>query len=314
MATLSVSELLMDTMDAFKVQFPMITAFSTDFSSATAKKDDTITGHVSTLPSVQSYDATTGYEANAAESSSLITDVPVTLDRLRHVPVKVDYLDQISSKKDLYQEAIRNQAFVLGKSVVDYVLSLVLAANFTYSETESEASTTKQTLDTIAGDLNANGAAPVGRFGIVNTNVYNSLESDARIASGDYHGQMRSSNGYGSLVNVSGFGNIWEYPDLPSNSENLTGFFGTKNAAVIASRAPTDPSAIAAANGIPQIANFETITDPDSGLTMFAIQWQKSGLFDVYTTVGLLYGAKAGAQAGGANAIVDQAGVRLKSA
>ena len=36
-------------------------AFSTDFSSKTAVKGDKITAHISTLPAVQDYDATTGF-------------------------------------------------------------------------------------------------------------------------------------------------------------------------------------------------------------------------------------------------------------
>lgn len=312
MATLSVNEILGLTLEAFKVRFPMINMWTNDFSSGTAKLNDVITAHVAGLPGIESYDSSTGYEANADEASTLITDVPVTLDRLRHVPVKVDYLDQLSSKKDLFKEAISNQAFVLGKSVVDYVLSLVLAANFTYSKTAPAP--TKQDIDSICGTLNTNGNPPIGRNGIVNTLAYNSLESDARIASKDYKGQMRGNSGYGQIQNVSGFDNIWEYPDLPTNSENLNGFFGTKNAAVIASRVPQDPTQLATSMGIPAIANFATITDPDSGLTFFGIQWMKAGLFDVYVTVALLYGAKAGTQGGSANAITDKAGVRMVTA
>ncbi len=82
----------------------------------------------------------------------------------------------------------------------------VLAANFTQSSTFSEASSDKDMLDNVRSDWNTIGAAPVGRFGIVNTAVYTALEADARIASGDdYHGQQRKANAYGHLQNVAGF-------------------------------------------------------------------------------------------------------------
>lgn len=311
MATLSVNEILMQTMEAFKVRYPMITMFTNDFSSATAKLNDTITGHVAVLPGLEEYDATTGYEANADESSALITDVPVVLDRLRHVPVKVDYLDSLASKKNLYREAISNIAFVLGKSIIDYALSLTSSTNFSYSITYSTANTTKAALDAATAQLNTNGNPPTGRNGLVNTAAFNALESDPRISSGDYHGQRRTSNAYGVLQGVSGFDNVWEYPDFPSNSQNQSGFFGSKNSAIIATRVPADPTNVAIAAGIPAIAKFETVTDPDSGLTFLGIQWMKAGLFDVYVTIAALYGIKAGSQGGAANAITDKAGVRL---
>lgn len=314
MPTLSVDEIMADTLDAFKTSFPMINAISTDFSSKTAKKDDTITAHVSTLPAVQSYNASTGYKANAAEASSLITDVPVVLDQLKHVPVKIDYLDAISSKKDLYQEAIRNQAYVLGKSVMDALLAKVVDANFSNTEVVTIANTDKTTLDSARKNLNTQDAQQSGRFGIVNSDFFAELEDDQKIASGDYHGQRVGNKALGHLTNVSGFENVWEYPDLPDNSENLTSFFGDRRALVCASRLPSDAERVASQAGVPQIASFSTITDPDSGLSLMGIGWQEQGTFDTYLTIALLYGTAAGSQGGADGALLDNAGYRVTSA
>ncbi len=312
-ATLTASEILQDTLDAFKVQFPMLKAFTTDFSSERAVKDQSVIAHIATLPSVQDYDATDGFEANAAESSDLLTDVAVTMDRLKHVPVRIKYLTAIASQKDLYRKQIYNQAFVLGKSVVDYALSLVVAANFSEETIATIANTDKSTLDAVAKAMNARGCPPVGRFGIVNGDFYNALEGDSRIASGDYYGQRRSSNAYGALRNVAGFENIWEYPDLPAGVDNLSGFFAEPRSIVIASRLP-DVQSSAEALGVPSIASFETVTDPDSGLSLLGICWQKQGTFDVWMTIALLYGAKAGSQGGGAGVKCDYAGHRVVTA
>lgn len=311
-ATLATAEILADTLDAFKVAFPMLKSFGTDFSSETVKKDQQVIAHIASVPSVQDYDGTTGFQANAADVTGLFVDVPITMNKLRHVPVKIAYLSSLASKKDLYKEAVRNIAYALGKDVVDYGLSLAVAANFSYSATAGLANTSKDTLDAITKDMNSRGAAAMGRFGIVNGDVYNKLEEDARIASGDYHGQKRTSGAYGRLSGVSGFENIWEYPSLPSTG-NMTGFFGDRRAIVFASRLPNDIQQVAADAGVPAVARFETMTDPDSGLSFLGIAWQQQGTFDVYLTIAALFGASAGKQGGAAAAICDKAGVILKT-
>lgn len=314
-ATLSATEILQDTLESFKVQFPMLTGpagFGTDFQPKTARKGNTIIAHIRTLPSTQSYDSSSGYEANAAEASSLLTDVPVALDQHIHVPVKIDHIDVLSSQKDLYAGAIADMAFVLGKAVVDDALAEVKAANFSYGDNVTIANTSKTTLNAATKKLNENGNAPRGRFGLVTSDFYNALEEDARLSSRDYHGQMRQANGYGELQNVAGFERVWEYPDLRTAAgESINGFFGGRNAVAIASRVPSDPSQLAASIGIPAIAKFETVTDPNSGLTLLGIQWMKAGVFDIYLTVALIWGVAAGKQGGTAGTKCDKAGYRV---
>src|ERR1700752_2556902 len=119
--TLSATELLVDVLEAFKKKFPMLKFFSTDFSSAAAVLNQQVIARITQLPSVQTYDTTNGYDNSSLDSKSAIVDVPVTLDQHKHVPVKILYLDRIASKIDLYNEAITNIGYVMGKSVIDYV-------------------------------------------------------------------------------------------------------------------------------------------------------------------------------------------------
>ncbi len=315
MSTLQTEELLTDVMDAFKVRFPLINNITTDFDGSSAKLGQTITARVSSLPTVQDYDATNyGYETNAADANGLTSDVSVTLNRHKHVPVKIDYIDQISTKRDLYNETIGNLAYSLGKEAFDHAMSLIVEAGFSYEVTEALADTDKDTLSSLSKTLNANGAAPVGRFGIVNSDTYNALEADQRISSGDYYGQSRTSNGYGQLSNVAGFENIYEYPDMPANTINLAGFFGTREAMVMAARIPNDVEQLANRVGIPSISKVDTVTDADTGLSLMGITWQKSGVFDVYTTLVWVYGMAAGRLGGAAGAGLDKAGVKLVTA
>jgi hypothetical protein len=312
--TLSTTQILELVMDAFKVRLPFLcVAFATDFSSERAKFNQTVNARIAGLPTVQDYDGTTGYKANAAEAKSLLTDVPVTINRHKHVPIKLDFIDAASTvaQINLLEEATMNCGYALAKSIADYCLSLVISTNFSQSSPYSEANSDLDMLANIRADLNAKGANTLGRFGIVNSGVMTALSTDSRIGSGDYHGQRINAEALGHLQGIQGFANIWEYPDMPHNSENLTGFFGTRDAVLLATRVPSDASEIARAAGIPQIASFETMTDEDTGLTLLGIKWIEQGTFDVYCTVAVMYGAVAGMQAGSTGALTDYAGHRL---
>lgn len=312
-ATISIDELSGDTLDAFKVMFPMLSGFSTNFSSATAQLNDTVTGTIGLVPTVRDYDGTTGYKANAAESKDLAANVPVTIDRHKHVPTKVDYIDEISSKKDLYQMATANRAFALGKEIVDYVASLFVAANFSQTSTYSVANSDLDMLINVAEDMNVIGASPFGRIGLVNSLVMSTLMADSRIASKDFYGQLgRSGGGYGVVRGVAGFEAIYEWPSLPANAENLSSFFCTREAVILAARVPSkiaNPSA-----AMQRIAPTSIVSDADTGLAFGGIEWCDPGTFDDYMTLALLYGAKAGKQAGSSGAVTDYAGHRVVTA
>lgn len=315
--TLSTTQILDLVMDAFKVRLPFLMgAFATDFSDEKAKLNQTVNARIAKLPTVQSYDATTGYKNGATDAKSVLDDVPVTIDQHKHVPIKLDFLDAAAVVKQikLLEEATMNCGYVLAKSMADYCLSLVVAANFSKNSVFTAANSDLDMLTTLREGLNGVGANAMGRFGIVNSPVMTSLSTDSRISSGDYHGQQIGAEAWGHLRAIQGFGDIWEYPDMPTNTENLSGFFGTRESIVLAARVPTDTSEIAKAAGIPQVASFETMTDPDTGLTLLGIKWIEQGTFDVYCTVTAMYGAVAGSQAGADGALTDYAGHRVVTA
>lgn len=310
-ATLTVDEILMDVLDAFKTSVPWLAAFSTDLSSKTARKGDKITAHISILPTVQAYDANQGgFKNGATDVANLLADVPVTLDQFPHVPIKVGWLTQLSSKKPLYKEAIRNYAYVLGKSVVDTALTKVVAANFHYTEALANPNVTLDSLEVFRTHLNAQKAAQLGRFGLVNSDFAAALQNDDRVKSSLFYGQLNGNQGYRHFQNIAGFANVWEYPDFPANAENLSAFFGDPRAIVIASRRP-DFSNAASDLGVPEVMSFFPIEDPDTGLFMLGVGWQEAGTGDVYVSVCILYGVAAGKQGGANDAITDKAGYRV---
>lgn len=312
--TLTVSELLSDTLEAFKLVCPAILAMGTDLSQEKAVLNQSVIAKVRQLPTVQDYDAAQGgYKNGATAASSLLVDVPVTINQHKHVPVKITHLSQIASQRKLYQDGVNDLAYVLGKSIVDYALGRVLAANFSQSTTEAIVDTNRDTLGTVRKAMNAKKAGRT-RYGVVNSDFFEALDADSRIASKDYYGQQTGGEAFGRLTNVAGFKEIWEYPDLSANGENLSGFFWDPRALTIATRVPDMNIEMAQAFGIPVTAKVETVRDPDTGLTLLGISWMENGTMDLYTTVTVLYGVTAGKQAGSTGDICDYAGHRVKTA
>lgn len=325
--TLSVPEILQDTMDAFKAALPPFETFSTDFSSATAVKGDKITAHISQLPAVQAYDATNGFNNSPANVTTLIQDVSVTLSSFNHVPIQIKWLDQLSAKKALYKEAIRNYGYVLAKKVLDDLLGQITLGNslaggitlgaFFNRQIVATPNVNLDQMEAVRTQMNTQKAAPMGRFGIVNSSFAASLQNDDRIKSALFYSQLNGGEGYRHFRNVAGFENIWEYPDFPANSVNATAFFGDRRALVIANRR-VDFSTAAQELGVPQIMQFYPMTDEETGLQMTGVAWQAVGTGDVFVSAAVLYGVTAGANVTGESPTVvnhgaDQAGLVITS-
>ena len=310
--TLSVNELVADVLESYKVQFPVISNFARDFSSDSARRGQTITARVlSSIASPASYDDSTGYESTLNPVGDLTNDINITLDQHKYVSVSMDYVDMISTQRDLYGEVATTLANTLGKGLMTAIWDGIKADNFAKSVTELTANVDLETLHAVRQEMNINGASVAGRYGIVNSEVMTKLLTDDKIASGDFYGQLSGANGIGILRNIAGFEAIYEYPAGDDNGENLTGFFGDRNAINIASRVPSDFQAQAARANAPAIASNTIVQDEDTGMPMMALSYQKAGTFDIVATLTHIYGLKHGKSGGANNTGTDLSGVRL---
>lgn len=221
MATLSATLILQKTLSANRTLFPMIGRMGTDFDDSPLRLNDTVKAHIRSLPSAAAYDATTGYVNGATEANTLLTDVDITVDSHKHVPIKLDHLNAIADQKESFEGAIGDTAYVLGKTMIDSVLAKAKSSNFSYSSTYTAANADADVLAEITENMNSNGASPSGRIGLVSPAVASTLSLDQRIASRDYYGQLTGASGLRMFRGVGGFEAIYEYPGLPSN--NATG-------------------------------------------------------------------------------------------
>jgi hypothetical protein len=302
LGTLNAALVTLRVMSFLRKQVPALDAVSTDFSGEQADFDQQIIARVITVPAVADYSAVDGYVAGDPAA----VDVPVTINKHRHVTLEFNVTDLSSTKRNLIDEQAKVAAYALGKDLVDAVLALGTVANFGTEVVETVANTQRSTLGKIRKQLNAQGATPMGRFGILASDPFENLTDDERIVSSLFNpGSQQDNRPSGLLTGIKGFEQIIEYVDLPA-AGNMTGFFGTKDALVVATRIPKDPALL-----FPELAgggSIEIVKDPDTGMSMLVRQWYDWQAGKVYFSLVWMYGAAKGVT-GQATRLVSAANV-----
>lgn len=310
--TLSVDVILKDIFDAFQLETPELfgkAGFAKDYSSDSSAIGSEIIGKISHLPVVADYDADNGGFKNGAQDvTTLIEDVPVTLNRLDHVPVKIGFLTGLATKGvDLYKAAVANIGSALGATVVNRVLSEA-AVNCSNTTTLAPF---QANLDGFETQLRAKANAQKmvnPRFAIIGSAYAAELGSDDRVRSNLFYGQLNGDNGYRAWKNLGGFQWVREYPDIINSGNNIGGIICDPRFALVAVRKIRDMEQAARSLGIRQMMKFYPLRDEDSGLELCGIAWQEAGTGDVYLSVAILYGVHCGTGGGAPGSLTDDAG------
>jgi len=264
MPTLTVDEILQDTMDAFKVRVPGLNRMSTDFRGNSLKLNKTYTGHIASVPEVTSYDAAAGgYQNGATDIRTLLTDVDVTVDQHPKVSLSASHLNQIADDKRAYDKVVANMGFALAKNMVTHIAGKFSARQVSQSSTYTTGNSDYDAIEAIRSAMNTKKASPIGRVGVVNTAVASALHLDDRVLSADYRGQMDGGNAYRVFQNLAGFESVSEWPELPTNN-------GTALAVTI--EADDDVVTVASAHGllVGDRITFPTLTG-GAGLTAASV-------------------------------------------
>lgn len=310
MPTLTVTEILTQTLASFKQRLPELDMISMDSTANHLRKGQSAIAHIRTLPSVGDYDAGNGgYFANGNEAKDLLEDVPVVMDGHKKVTISLTHLNGLSDRK--IDMELGDGAYVLGKHILDSALAKVTALTVTEQTVESIANTTRGTLGKVRKAMNLRGALTNARYGLVSSDFYEMLDQDPAITSKDYHGAQIEGDALGELRAVAGFQKIREYPGLPAG---FSGLFFDPRLMVVKTALPDHSVDAAKEMGIPQIASIETVKDPETGITLMGIKHMQPGTLDAYCTVTLLFGSAVGTQGGAAGAKTDYAGHRVVTA
>lgn len=297
--TLSGTLVTQRTLELLKLIFPDLFRHTTDFSDAPGHYGQVITTRIIGVPSVKTYNTTTGY----AQSDVTDTDVSITLDSHKYVQITFDANTLSGTVRQLFDEHAPAAAYALAKDMVDSLYAKILAANFTTTPvTQSVATFTRSDVIDLGTKLTLNGApmGPRNRSLLLYSTYFGQLAKDSGIITLSAFRRPEIIE-EAQLPDVHGF-SVIDAPNLPGNSENLVGFAHSRSALAIATRLPNDYSAV-----LPGASHGKviTVTDPDLGLSVMQVQYVNHDLGFAIQRIALMYGV-ANAQ--------DKAGVRLISA
>jgi len=294
LGTLSGTLVTQRTLELLKFTFPALTMFTTDFSDEPAKFNQTVMTRTITVPAVVSYNTSTGWAAQTAAS----TDVPVTIDSHRGVPIKFNENLLASTVRRLFDEFAPAQAYALAKDMMDDLYSNITDANFTHNSVITTASFNRASVVDVGVQQDLLGV-PSGmgqRTMLLYPTVFGNLEKDtvlmqlAQFQRPDLITNPAGPNNVSLVIKVEDY-QVVKAPNLPTNNGNVTGFAGAKSALCIAARVPNDYTSFApgVSNG-----NVQVVTDPDLGLSVMLVQYVDHDLGTGNQRIALMYGTNAG--------------------
>jgi hypothetical protein len=221
--TLTPVLLLQRTMAALFVKVPALSYFSSEFTTERLKLNQDVIGKIRLRPSTSTYSESTGYKNGSQKARDLLVDVPFKMDQHIHVTVSLNHLNNLADSMVKIEEHIQDSASVIGSSVMRYILGKATSAAFSNGSTFTTGNSDKDALNAIRKSMNLRGVAD-DRFGIINSDVAETLTGDARITN-RYDNSSQNTDGEARvrLVNLAGFRNIIEDPGLDDgNGENIT--------------------------------------------------------------------------------------------
>jgi len=296
---------------AFIAKLAPIGVFSTDFSAEIADQGTVVATSVvpASDAAVDLQDTSTGGSGDR-ESANIIKDitttsVSVTLNQqpVAGFTITDEEAAYIGSGvwEDTKTRVIQNKAWAVANYVLDYCFELITQA--TYTTTEVTVAASAFDMDDVV-DLSvlasAAGWGTDRNYLCLCPTYLGALKKDNQI-------QDLSASGIkvvqdGLIPRLDRFGLV-ELPTLPTaavygSTEYLMGFTCVPSAMAIAMRAVRSQA-------VDQLAAYEVMTDPDSGVTLVYRSWYKPGTGKLYHTFETQFGASA-AQVAGLQRIVSQ--------
>lgn len=278
----NVAEIAQRGFPSFKAALAPINAFSTSFDSEAARKNESVTTHVVSAVSAQTF---SDYETG----NSTTTAKTVTLNQHKIGTAHLTDVEAGKTPIDLLAALAGEAAYAVGKSIVDYALGLITAA--TYGDTSADKVTVAAgsfDADTVADMVKlANDAnLPESSRSLILNNAYiNALQKDNALQDASALGSdaVIREGAISQLLGAS----VYRTGSEPSawTSDNTTGILVHPSALAVACRpvVPQDQEDVA----------FELVTDPESGLSLgFRMHYSRS-TGAMWINAEALYGASA---------------------
>ena len=282
--------ILNETVRAFARRMLPIRAFATSFQNVPlAGTDEVVIPYYALQTAASSnFVEATGYVFDQATATSM---KKITVNKRKYQPL--DY-SSAEFRRQPYLDVVRLgnlNSEKLAADIFDDIWSVVtLAAYGAAVKTAAAAAMTSDDVVDIAGACTKANWPTGGRSLILDSDTVTALMKDSAY-------KLASSIGgtevvrEGRLPRLSGF-DVYEVPNLPSNSEKLQGA-AVFMSAVLAAFAPVEP-----ADGVrASLVAYEVATDPETGISMNYRKWGNPQLDRNYEVIECAYGYVAGVAA-----------------
>lgn len=286
------------TLELLTLTFPLLGSIMTDFSDQIVSYNDTLNSRFVGIPSVQTFNTTTGWPT---DSDATTTDVAITYNQFKGVPVKFLAHELAGTVRRLFDEIAPAQAYALGKDIVDYVYALITSA-FTNTTTAAGLGTFgRSTVVDIGGILDDAANPDMGRFLLLARPYYSALSKDntiIQLATFQRASLIEQGMSPTTLQDVEGF-RVIKAVNLPSTAigaNTLKGFGASKSALALATRLSADY-----VNAIPGAGNGNlTVVTTPGGFSANLVQFVSHTGAYAAQRLEVIYGASRGQVAAGA--------------
>lgn len=275
----NLAQIAQQTLETLSAEMPIVSAFTTDFSSDVADVGESVSTRVATA--VSAGDATSGYSATDVTS----TAKTITLNKHKHFTAAFTDLEIAKGGMDMLERTfVRPAVHAVVNAMMDDLLALAVTATYSNEVTVAAGSFGADDVADLAGDLTTLNVPKSGRALVIKPSYYANLAQDNAIQASYAYGGPGSIQD-NAVPKVHGF-NVYEYSDIPANSESLEGFACGPEALIIAGRQPALPENWAGA--------VESVQDPGTGVTLQLRNWYEGKDGAQYITATLIYGVAAG--------------------
>jgi len=284
--TLSSALVIQRALELVFTKRPLLRMIATDFSGEAAKLDQTVISRIHSVPPVNDF--------GTGATDRADTDVPVTINQFKEIHHSFTIKEITRTSRNLVDESAEPIAVAFANFMVDQIAALWSTGNFPKADgnesVEAIADFDYQTLTHLRKVLNGRGVSDFRRFLAVNSDVYEALLNDPTIIEADKNPRQDAIES-GEIRGVSGFSSIMEYPDLPT-ANNLIGFAGVPDSAILAARVPRDPRELLPNADFP--GQMGVVTDPRTGLSVMVNEWIEPSTLKANVRLVWMYGTAKG--------------------
>ncbi len=340
--TLATGLVLMRNLGFLKNRLNWLPYFSTDLRNEPAQFGQPIFTRYLTPPAVATFvpgvgfttDASTISTASAGTNQSGVqtqasgtrtlsvpsaTDVTVTLNQFKGVPLAFPVTTLAATPRNLFAEQRGAQLYALAEHINSHVLGKIFAATWTGPVTSFAITN----LDlkgflTIKNRMELSKVPDIGRYALMHSYFQDGLQADGNLLtakailalinkdqSSFEEADMPPIFGVRPLGSQLAIGTIGsatlgtatiaaDGSTVTFGSNNAVGFAGNMSSMLFVARIPQDFTQAANQLGIPASYGVEIVTEPDSGLSLMIFKNVNTATWSIEVTACLMYGAAQG--------------------